>query len=768
MRQKLFLFLFFITIVSQTFTQTLTFTVTNTLDDGSSGSLRWALFSASIAVADSVIIDFNIPGAGPHIIMMTSSLALSSDYVTLDATTQPNYELGMIKLHMAELFSNFTISGNFCKVYGLHLTSATSDPTWPTLSLTGSNNRIGAPGKGNIMAEGARGIYLDGASNAIQGNYIGAEPFPDGTYLNRGNSDAGIFIASTAGYNLIGGSKAGEGNVIAYNQTGIEFEAFAPVSIFGNQFFCNTGEGILKGNPTSAFPAPTITEARLSAVTGTGEAGSTVEIFSADELPFQNACFQNLCQGGIPLGTAVVGADNTWRLSDGNFLAGMQVVAIATAATGESSAFSACASVQCANEDLVVTSLSETGPGSFLSILSCAKTLEGPRTISFNLPGPPPWEIPVSTLTSININNPYLRIDATTQPGYVPGSVIIDGLGLSEGITIIGDTLEVYGLHFRNFTFAAFAIGGVGNIVGAPGKGNMFTGSLSGFLLAEGSSDVLIQGNYFGTVPDTTGDFFDLGNSSYGIYVFESDQIKFGGNNPAEQNIIAFNDTGIYVDKFSSQIQFAGNRMFCQANGAIVFENENTNLGKIPPIILSATVDTVSGTGNPGDTIDVYAADSRGCANNTNTCEGKYLLGKTVVQGDETWKLSGNYALSGLNVTAIATDVLGNSSVFAPCVEVPVVEEIISVIRAPTAFTPDGDGMNEAFIIQNIENFPNNELIILNRWGNQVYYSRSYNNDWTGTTSGGQPLLEGTYFYVLRITINGVRQTTRGAITIVR
>ena len=67
-----------------------------------------------------------------------------------------------------------------------------------------------------------------------------------------------------------------------------------------------------------------------------------------------------------------------------------------------------------------------------------------------------------------------------------------------------------------------------------------------------------------------------------------------------------------------------------------------------------------------------------------------------------------------------------------------------------SAFSPNDDNVNEAFTIENIEKYPNNYLQVFNRWGNEVYRSKSYKNDWHGT-NGDRNLPDGTYFYLLKI-----------------
>ena len=71
-----------------------------------------------------------------------------------------------------------------------------------------------------------------------------------------------------------------------------------------------------------------------------------------------------------------------------------------------------------------------------------------------------------------------------------------------------------------------------------------------------------------------------------------------------------------------------------------------------------------------------------------------------------------------------------------------------------TAFSPNGDGLNDTWIIGNIENFPNNSVHIYNRWGNQIIGINNYNNTsnaWNGQSYNGAVLSNGTYFYVIEL-----------------
>lgn len=82
------------------------------------------------------------------------------------------------------------------------------------------------------------------------------------------------------------------------------------------------------------------------------------------------------------------------------------------------------------------------------------------------------------------------------------------------------------------------------------------------------------------------------------------------------------------------------------------------------------------------------------------------------------------------------------------------IEVLIPDLFRPDVFSPNNDGINDQFVIRGLERYPNNSIIIINRWGNKVYEAVPYNNDWDGTnqfgiTVGGNQLPEGTYYYIL-------------------
>jgi gliding motility-associated-like protein len=72
-------------------------------------------------------------------------------------------------------------------------------------------------------------------------------------------------------------------------------------------------------------------------------------------------------------------------------------------------------------------------------------------------------------------------------------------------------------------------------------------------------------------------------------------------------------------------------------------------------------------------------------------------------------------------------------------------------LEMPTGFSPNGDGKNDLFVVHGLEAYPENNITIFNRWGNIVFATDDYRNDWNGTDNWGANLPEGTYFVVLKI-----------------
>ena len=86
-------------------------------------------------------------------------------------------------------------------------------------------------------------------------------------------------------------------------------------------------------------------------------------------------------------------------------------------------------------------------------------------------------------------------------------------------------------------------------------------------------------------------------------------------------------------------------------------------------------------------------------------------------------------------------------------------------VIATNVLTPDGNGSNDTWMIENIETFGSANVTVFDRWGAVVFQQSGYQNDWAGT-AGKDILPDGTYFYI--VTFDDSDQVYKGSITIIR
>ena len=110
-----------------------------------------------------------------------------------------------------------------------------------------------------------------------------------------------------------------------------------------------------------------------------------------------------------------------------------------------------------------------------------------------------------------------------------------------------------------------------------------------------------------------------------------------------------------------------------------------------------------------------------------NKARAQYAIGRAT-----------NTSLNAINLTDVKQGING-VAITAPA-------NLVVELKIPTLFSPNGDGVNDEFVIKDLGDYAQNELIVINRWGNEVYRQADYKNNWSGTG-----LNEGTYFYILRL-----------------
>ena len=150
---------------------------------------------------------------------------------------------------------------------------------------------------------------------------------------------------------------------------------------------------------------------------------------------------------------------------------------------------------------------------------------------------------------------------------------------------------------------------------------------------------------------------------------------------------------------------------------------------------------------------------------NSPVCEGSSinLFAQTFFGGTYLWTGPNNFVSSSQNPQILyssITDaglysltVASNGCTSEPSDVFVVVNICPDDFFIPEGFSPNGDGINDDFVIIGIENFPNNNILIFNRWGDKVFEASPYLNTWDGTSTlgfsvSGDQLPVGTYFYL--------------------
>lgn len=97
----------------------------------------------------------------------------------------------------------------------------------------------------------------------------------------------------------------------------------------------------------------------------------------------------------------------------------------------------------------------------------------------------------------------------------------------------------------------------------------------------------------------------------------------------------------------------------------------------------------------------------------------------------------------------------GSTIVITEGFQQPEIREIPEAdLKVYTGITPNGDGLNDLWIIDGISKYPENEVIIYGRWGDKVWEGINYDNVnvvWDGKNQNGNSLTNGTYIYYIKL-----------------
>ena len=150
---------------------------------------------------------------------------------------------------------------------------------------------------------------------------------------------------------------------------------------------------------------------------------------------------------------------------------------------------------------------------------------------------------------------------------------------------------------------------------------------------------------------------------------------------------------------------------------------------------------------------------------NTTSCEHELVSWEsegnqvTVDDKNHTWVAPQQTTSYILNVTDTNTTCSKNDTFTVKVNEIP--------IKIYNAFTPNGDGINDTWHIENIENYPDNSVEVYNRSGNLVYKAKGYHHaEWDGNYTDNKKVPGGAYYYIISIGKN--YRSIHGEITVLR
>ncbi|MBI3519717.1 MAG: gliding motility-associated C-terminal domain-containing protein [Bacteroidetes bacterium] len=92
---------------------------------------------------------------------------------------------------------------------------------------------------------------------------------------------------------------------------------------------------------------------------------------------------------------------------------------------------------------------------------------------------------------------------------------------------------------------------------------------------------------------------------------------------------------------------------------------------------------------------------------------------------------------------------------------------IICEPAAANNFTPNNDGYNDTWSIGRLENFPDFELFVYNRWGQLVHHQENQYIPWDGK-SLTIPTPDATYYYILYLSKDNRHKFIKGDVSIIR
>tara|TARA_B100000508_G_scaffold48272_1_gene37493 strand:- start:38394 stop:42161 length:3768 start_codon:yes stop_codon:yes gene_type:complete len=347
-----------------------------------------------------------------------------------------------------------------------------------------------------------------------------------------------------------------------------------------------------------------------------------------------------------------------------------------------------------------------------------------------------------SNCESISLNpNPTLSVSSSAQDTSVCANneITLNGSGASSlswtgpnGFSAVGSPVSLNNVDTNDSGWYV--------LTGVDGNGCSSLDSVEVTVVSLPSANASADGNTNPTFCEgTVGELYGDGGGSYNW----SGPNGFGSTN---QNVVI---TDFSIDNEGYYLLEVTDANGCQDSDSVFVE--------------SATFDNVDLTASdsvlcPGDPLYLNAEGA--ATYSWSGPDGFSETGSSVTIDPVAIENGGIYYVTG-------TSTEGCSDTDSVEVEVIVSPECLFI---PEFISPNQDAQNDAWVITGIENYPNAEVFIYNRWGNLTFYASPYLNDWSGEVNRGLKVgseegkvPSGTYFYVIKLN-DGVTDPFKGYI----
>lgn len=161
-------------------------------------------------------------------------------------------------------------------------------------------------------------------------------------------------------------------------------------------------------------------------------------------------------------------------------------------------------------------------------------------------------------------------------------------------------------------------------------------------------------------------------------------------------------------------------------------------------------------TDTASQTINVYPQPTVNAGADRTLLEGGFIIIDATASGNNiTYLWTPNTAIENTHVLAAKvnpvddiTYTLSVTSADGCTNKDDVFVKVLKTPKIPNAFSPNGDGINDKWIINYLDSYPGVTVQVYNRYGQAVYHSVNYDKPWDGTYNGS-PLPVGTYYYII-------------------